>query len=817
MIKKPSGKWSICVDYTDLNKVYPKDSFPMPSIDQLVDNSSGFQLLSFMDAYSGYNQIPLHPDDHEKTAFITNKGNFCYNVMPFGLKNAGATYQRMMNRIFQGQIGRNLEVYIDDMIVKSLHMSAHITDLKETFEQLRARRIELNPTKCAFGVPAGKFLGFMLTNRGIEVNPDKCRAVLEMKQPESKKEIQQLTGRLAALTRFLPKSAEKALPFFKLLKKEAEFGWGEECKNAFENIKSCLATPPVLSKPEPEETLILYLSVGEEAISAALVRETDKSQQPIYFVGRTLQGPELRYQKLKKVAFALLTTARRLRPYFQSHRVIVRTNQPIRQVLHKPNLAGRMINWAVELSEFDIAYEPRQAIKSQALADFILELTPSNEKGKGNEDLWTIHVDGSSNSKGSGAGVIIETLEGVSIEHSLHLAFPTSNNQAEYEAFIAGIVQAKEHRARKIKIMSDSQLVTSQVEGKYQAKGPLMMKYLQQVKELLAEFDEVIIQYIPRNENNRADIFSKLASSKGSGNHCTVIQQSILELTCVMVITETEDWRRPIVAYLEKGILPDETQEARKLVRNSARFTIIEGQLYKKGFYRPMLKCLSKNEVEYVLAEIHEGINGHHMGGKALARKALRAGYYWPTMEADAKENVKRCEQCQKHALILRAPPEELQTITAPWPFFKWGMDLLGPFTVAEGQLKWLIVAVDYFTKWIEAEPLTTITSARIQRFFERNLISQFGLPAEIITDNRTQYADKKFQELMTDLKITHRFASVEHPQTNGQAESANKVIINGLKKRLFEAKGNWVQQLHLILWGYRTSAQSAAEETPSS
>ncbi|XP_061344003.1 uncharacterized protein LOC133289978 [Gastrolobium bilobum] len=446
-------------------------------------------------------------------------------------------------------------------------------------------------------------------------------------------------------------------------------------KNARTHSKIyCLATPPVLTKPEPGETLILYLSVGEEAVNAALVRENDKSQQPIYFVGRALQGPELRYQKLEKVAFALLTTARRLRPYF--------------------------------------------------LADFILELTPSNEKEKGNDDFWTIHVDGSSNSKGSGAGVIIETPEGVSIEHSLHLAFPTSNNQAEYEAFIAGIIQAREHGARKIKIMSDSKLITSQVEGKYQAKGPLMMKYLHQVRELLADFDEVIIQYIPRNENNRADILSKLSSSKVPGTHRTVIQQSILEPTCVMVITETEDWRGPIVAYLEKGIQPDETQEARKLVRNAACFTIIEGQLYKKGFYTPMLKCLGRSEVEYVLAEIHEGINGHHIGGKALARKALRAGYYWPTMEADAKEHVKKCEQCQKHALILRAPPEELQSITAPWPFFKWGMDLLGPFTAAEGQLKWLIVAVDYFTKWIEAEPLTTITSARIRRFFQRNLIS---------------------------------------------------------------------------------------------
>ena len=138
---------------------------------------------------------------------MTDKANYCYNVMPFGLKNAGATYQRMMNLVFEDQIGRNIEVYIDDMIVKSKLPEDHIRDLEQTFDKLRKYQVRLNPAKCAFGVPAGKFLGFMLTNRGIEANPDKCRAVLDMQPPRTKKEVQQLTGRLAALTRFLPKSA----------------------------------------------------------------------------------------------------------------------------------------------------------------------------------------------------------------------------------------------------------------------------------------------------------------------------------------------------------------------------------------------------------------------------------------------------------------------------------------------------------------------------------------------------------------------------------------------------------------------------------
>ncbi|XP_061346500.1 uncharacterized protein LOC133292137 [Gastrolobium bilobum] len=442
-----------------------------------------------------------------------------------------------------------------------------------------------------------------------------------------------------------------------------------------------------------------------------------------------------------------------------------------------------MTNWAIELSEYDITYESQKAIKAQALADFIMELTPPNSDHEEPGDAWKVYVDGSSNNKGSGAGIILESPEGVTIEHSLNLGFPTSNNQAEYEALIAGLIQGKEHGARKVQIFSDSQLVTSQIEGKYQAKGPILMKYLSRVQEIMADFDEVRVAHIPRGENSRADILSKLASTKNSGNHRTVVQQSIITPSCVMVITSVNDWRKPLVDYLEKGILPEDRLEARKLVRDATQYVIVNDQLFRKGLHNPMLKCLTSEGAEYVLAEIHEGINRHHMGGKALARKALRAGYYWPTMGADSKEHVKKCDSCQKHAKLILSPPEELKCISAPWPFFKWGMDLLGPFKAGEGQLKWLIVAVDYFTKWIEAEPVTTITSARVQRFFERNIVLRFGIPAEVVTDNRTQFADKKFQQLMKDLHVIHRFASVEHPQSNRQAEAANKVIVEGLKK----------------------------------
>jgi len=178
LVKKSNGKWRMCTDYTDLNKACPKDTYPLPNIDRLVDGAFGQEMMSFLDAYSGYNQIQMYEPDVPKTAFTTDTANYCYKVMPFGLKNAGATYQRLMDKVFKDQIGRNMEVYVDDMVVKSGEVEKHLRDLEEVFARIREYNIRLNPEKCVFGVKGGKFLGFMLTNRGIEANPDKCEAIL---------------------------------------------------------------------------------------------------------------------------------------------------------------------------------------------------------------------------------------------------------------------------------------------------------------------------------------------------------------------------------------------------------------------------------------------------------------------------------------------------------------------------------------------------------------------------------------------------------------------------------------------------------------
>ena len=210
-----------------------------------------------MDAFSGYNQIKLDEADQEKTSFFTSQGFFCYKVMSFGLKNARETYQRLMNKMFAQQIGRNVEVYIDNMLVKSTREANHLDNLRETFDTIRLYDMKLNPSKCVFSMALGKFLGFMVPQRGVEAYPDKVRPIMEMALPKNINELQSLNGNVVTFNPFICRAMDKCLPFFKVLRKA--FEWTDECQGAFEELKAYLTSPPLLSPSKPSKELSLSL------------------------------------------------------------------------------------------------------------------------------------------------------------------------------------------------------------------------------------------------------------------------------------------------------------------------------------------------------------------------------------------------------------------------------------------------------------------------------------------------------------------------------------------------------------------------------
>ncbi|KAK2997424.1 hypothetical protein RJ639_025059 [Escallonia herrerae] len=353
-------------------------------------------------------------------------------------------------------------------------------------------------------------------------------------------DLEELTGRVAALGRFMSKSAEKCLPFFKAIRKAKDFEWTEEYQKSFEELKRYLSSPPLLTKQVTGEDLFLYLSISEVAVSTVLIREEEGKQRHVYYISKVLQDVETRYPRIDKVALALVTSARKLRPYFQSHTIVVLNDQPLGKVLQNPDASGRLVNWSVELGEFDIKDQPRTAIKAQALSDFVVECTIPEDPQQLNLsevlDPWLLYVDGSSKVGNSGAGLILISPEKFKIEY----------------------------------------------------------------------------------------------------------------------LRTTLGWKKSSAQNLEARLL--------------------------------------------------------------LAR------------DAERRDKVqKRCDQCQKFAPLTHTSAAPLSILTSLIPFAMWGMDILGPFPMATGQRRFVIVAIDYFTKWTEAEPLATITASKCEEFFWKNVVCRLA------------------------------------------------------------------------------------------
>nr|CAH66249.1 OSIGBa0101A01.5 [Oryza sativa] len=498
--------------------------------------------------------------------------------MPFGLRNAGATIARLVYKVLCNQLGRNVEAYVEHIVVKSCKAFDHASDLQETFDNLRAARIKLNPEKCVFGVRAGKLLGFLVSKSGIEANNEKIDAIQQMKPPSSVHE------------------------------------------------------------------------------------------KPVYFVSEALQGAKTRYIEMEKLAYALVMASRKLKHYFQAHKVIVPSQYPLGEILRGKEVSGRLNKWAAELSLFDLHFVARTAVKSQVLADFVAEWTPVfASEPEPVEQFWVMCSDGSWSHKGAGIAAVLISPNGVPI----------------------------------------------------------------------------------RGQNEEADALAKSAACGGP---------------------------------------------------------------HLPGIFFEVLHAPG----EEMAKEVHQGLCGAHQARRTVASKVFRQGVYWPTVLKVCAEQIKKCESCQRHGRSQTAPHYDLQPIAPIWPFTRWGLDIIGPFPVARNGYKFVIVAVEYFSRWIEAEPLGAITSATVQKFVWKNIICRFGVPKEFITDNGKQFDSEKFREMCEGLNLEIRFASVAHPQSNGAAERTNGKILEALKKRLEgAAKGKWLEEMLSVLWALRTTPARPTKFSP--
>nr|GEU49917.1 reverse transcriptase domain-containing protein [Tanacetum cinerariifolium] len=700
LIKKGDGTWRMCIDFKNLNSACPEDYYPLPNID-------------------------------------------C------------ATYQRLVDSAFQSQIGRNLEAYVNGM-------------------------------KCSFGVEEWKFLCYVVTSEGVRANPKKTKALTNLQSSRTLKEMQSLNGKLASISHFLSKSSERSLPFLNTLKNitkenNHEYRWTQEAEEAFQQMKKLITELPSLTPPREKETLYAYLVVSAKAVSAVLLIDRKGRQCLIQYVSRTLNEAERNYAHIEKLALSLIHMTRRLRRYFEAHPVKVITDQPIKNILSNTKTSRKLAKYVVELGAYNITFIPRNVVKGQVLADFLSEAPEGTKEDlyfrmpeatveKDEVESWTLFTDGTSSPKGSGACLVLIGPSDIEYTYALHLTFLSTNNEAEYEALLAGLRIARQMNISNIYVKVDSKLVASQINKTYESSKDIMIKYLAKAREYVSGFKSLSIENIPRNMNQKAYVLSKLASV--AFNHLTkevlveILNERSTKNQEVHTIVEEEgnNWMTPIIHCLEERTWLKDKNEARCLRAKIGQYTMKSEVLFKKRYLVPMLRCVGPLQTNYVIREIRMGSYGMHIGPRAVVRKTIRQGYYWPTMHEDAKNEAEKCDPCQ-----------------------------------------------------IEAKPLVKITCKEVLRFAMDNIICRFGLPRVIVTKNGAQLVNDPFKSWCGRFGIRQINTLGAHPHANGLVEKANRSLIEGIKTRLGREKAGWVDELPNVLWAHRTSIKQSNGETPFS
>jgi hypothetical protein len=390
--RKKTGKIRICIDFRNLNIACTKDHYPLPKMETLLQRVIGSGMISMLDGLSGYNQIRLKAKDMHKTTFTTPWGTFEYLRMPFGLSNAGATFQRAMDYAFRGLIGKLIEIYQDDLTVFSKDGKTHINHFRQVFDRCREFGISLNPAKSVFGVTEGKLLGHIITKEGVNLDPERVEAIGKVPLPTSKKALQSFLGQINFVHRFIPNYAEIMKPIYKLLKKDVKFEWNEESRRAFETIKTAICEAPVLISPGYNKDFQIFSFAFEDTITGVLLQKNDHvHEQPIAYMSRALQNSELKYPMFEKQGYALVKSLKHFRVFIGYSKVIGYVPiSAVKDVLSQVEGLGSRGRWVSKIQEYDLEIKPTKLIKGQGLAKM---LTESNEKALGmvfqiNNEEW---------------------------------------------------------------------------------------------------------------------------------------------------------------------------------------------------------------------------------------------------------------------------------------------------------------------------------------------------------------------------------------------------------------------------------------------
>lgn len=680
LVKKKNGKLRVCIDYRKLNKSTQKDHFPLPFINSILDEVAGHEMYTFMDGYSGYNQVSIAPEDRHKTAFTTPWGTFIFLVMPFGLCNAPSAFQRAMTYAFSDLLHKSMTVFIDDFSTQS-NIDVHLDCVREAFERCRRVGIALNPEKLYLAVLKGITLGYVVSKNGREPDPEKVAVIKNLAAPENVKGVERLLGHIGWYRELIPDYATRTIPITRLQRKLVKFEWTEECEASFQWLKDRLSSYPVLRPPNWDIPFHVYCDASAVAVGSTLCQPVGdgKKDLPIAFASKQLNAAEKNYTTTERECLAMVFSVKKFRHYLLLNPVVFFVDHmAIKYLVNKADLSGRIARWVLLLEEFDYT-----------------------------------------------------------------------------------------------------------------------------------------VEYKPGKMHHQADHLSRLSETIGSAP----IEDGLIDEE-LFTITSRPKWYAHIAQFLATQQLPEELShhERRKVRVNSRHFAIVGNRLYRRGVDGLLRRCIEEQEVTKILEACHDSACGGHFAGRLTAQKALRAGYFWPTMFQDAHDHAKRCDACQRYAKndLHMAMPLHVSLPLAP--FEKWGIDYIGEVHPNSSRgMKHIIVATEYLTKWAEAKAVKANDAVHAANFLFEQVITRFGCPKILISDRGTHFLNSVIQSMTKRFDINHRMTTPYHPQTNGNTERVNQTLVNILRKTVQDSKRDWDIKLPAALWAYRTTYKVTTKATPFS